>query len=69
MALEFMQTYNITPAIISEHLTSLNQGTEKTNPMASIPTAIKTKLTKAFNKRHEDARLKQGSKANMKGKA
>lgn len=34
--------------------------------MQTIPTATKTKLTKLFNKRHEDSKLKQTNKAKSK---
>jgi hypothetical protein len=32
---------------------------DKSNPLANIPTATKSKLTRLFNKRHEDNKLKQ----------
>lgn len=39
---------------------------EKSNPLAAIPGSTKAKLTKLFNKRHEDNKLKQTKAA--KGK-
>lgn len=53
-----METYSITPAIINEHLASLYYSSDKTNPLTDVPSTIKGKLTRLFNKRHEDAKLK-----------
>lgn len=47
-----METYNITPAIINEHLASLYFSSDKTNPLTDVPANIKGKLTRLFNKRH-----------------
>ena len=39
---------------------------DKSNPLAVVPTATKSKLTRLFNKRHEESKLKQTKAA--KGK-
>lgn len=57
-----MEQYNITPAILNEHLISLTSFGGKDHPLSNVPSQIKTKLTKAFNKRHEEAKLKQKQK-------
>jgi hypothetical protein len=58
-----MEQYNITPAIISDHLSSLYFSPDKPNPLAEVPSAVKGKLTRLFNKRHEDSKLKQATKS------
>jgi hypothetical protein len=62
-----MENYNITPAIISDHLSSLNFTNDKSNILSSISPAIKSKLTRSYNKRHEDTKLEQqNNKAKVK---
>ena len=56
-AVELMEGYRLTPLILNEHLSSLTALSSKTSPLAAIPPAIKAKLTRLFNKRHEDAKL------------
>jgi hypothetical protein len=58
-AVMLMEEYRLTPAILNEHLITLVTLGQKTTPLATVPPATKAKLTKLFNKRHEDARLKQ----------
>lgn len=57
-----MEQYRISPSIISEHLSSL-YCPNSTNPLSDVPSAVKAKLTRLFNKRHEEERL-----AKIKGK-
>ncbi len=57
--MEFMELYNLSPASINEHLPSIVMTPDKTNPFGLIPSQTKAKLTRLFNKRHEDAKLKQ----------
>jgi hypothetical protein len=68
-AVQLMEQYNITPAMIADHLATLHftTSTDKYNPLNDIPSAVKGKLTKLFNKRHEDSKMKQAVKG--KGKA
>lgn len=44
---------------MNEHLATLTMTENKENPLSSIPSQTKAKLTRLFNKRHEDAKLKQ----------
>ena len=62
-----MEQYNITPAIITDHLNSLyyTTGNDK-NPLTEVPSAMKAKLTRLYNKRHEDSKMKQVVKAKNK---
>jgi hypothetical protein len=48
--------------ILNEHLVSLQFSTNKNNPLSEIASQTKAKLTRLFNKRHEDSKLK-GKKA------
>ena len=59
-----MEDYNITPATLNQHLVSMmyTGGDKNTNPMADISSGIKGKLTRTFNKRHEDAKLRAQAK-------
>lgn len=63
-----MEHYNITPAMIGDHLTSLNftTSTDKSHPLADIPSTVKGKLTRLFNKRHEDSKMKATNKVKAK---
>ena len=54
----FMDHYNISPAILADHITSL-QSAGRENLLKDVPTQTKTKLTKTYNKHHEMARLKK----------
>lgn len=58
-AVMLIEKYNITPAMIIEHLASLyyTASTDK-NPWVEIPSAVKGKLTRLYNKRHEDSKIK-----------
>ena len=59
MAISFMENYNINPAILAEHLTNMPYKMGKdSNPFEGIPTKVKASLTRTFNKRHEDSKLK-----------
>lgn len=50
--------------MINEHLTSLyfSTSTDK-NPWAEVPSTVKGKLTRLYNKRHEDSKLKATTKS------
>ena len=62
-----MEEYRITPAMINDHLASLYYTQkDKQSPLADIPSNVKAKLTRLFNKRHEDAKLKQNAKTKVK---
>jgi hypothetical protein len=54
-----MEYYSISPAILNDHLATLVTASDKSNPLGAIPTAVKSKLTRLFNKLHEDSKLKQ----------
>ena len=56
---EGMETYRLTPALLNEHLPVLNTLENRTALLSSIPAATKAKLTRLFNKRHEEAKLKK----------
>jgi hypothetical protein len=66
-AVIFMEQYRISPPMITDHLTSLYFSADKSQPLAEIPSSVKAKLTRLFNKRHEEARLVKQSGKN-KGK-
>ena len=51
-AVIFMESYNITPGFLSEHLVSLASLNDKDSPLAAIPSGVKASLTRLFNKRH-----------------
>ena len=53
-----MDFYNLTPVYISENLQNL-QFRERQDLMKNIPTSIKTKLTKTYNKYHETTKFKK----------
>lgn len=57
-----MEGYRITPMVVNEHLASLfyvdKSNNNSVNPLSEIPSTIKGKLTRMFNKRHGDAKLK-----------
>lgn len=48
-----MEDYNIRPEMIKEHLQDLIYNPEKVVFFDVIPPQIKSKLTRAYNKRHE----------------
>jgi hypothetical protein len=50
--------------MITEHLTSLyyTTSTDK-NPWTEVPSAVKGKLTRIYNKRHEDSKIKAATKS------
>jgi hypothetical protein len=54
--------------MINEHLASLyyNDKVNPSNPLSDIPSNVKGKLTRLFNKRHEDAKMKQSTKPKSK---
>ena len=60
---DFMEQYRITPTILTENLTILTSLSAKQCPLPNVPPNLKAKLTRSFNKRHEDAKLK-GKKVN-----
>jgi hypothetical protein len=62
-----MEIYNINPTILNEHLISLQFNPSKSNLLAGVETATKSKLTRLYNKRHEEAKLKaaKGPKAKV----
>ena len=60
-----MEQYRIGPAMVGEHLISLYYTPFSPNPLADVPAAAKGKLTRLYNKRHEEAKL---AKAKAKGK-
>ena len=64
-----METYSITPTILSEHLASMPYSVDKTNPLAAVSSQTKAKLTRLFNKRHEDAKLSKQQSKGVKGKS
>lgn len=58
-----MEGYRISPMVVNEHLASLfyidkSPNNPVVNPLADIPSTVKGKLTRMFNKRHGDAKLK-----------
>lgn len=53
-----MEFYNLTPTHISEHLQSLQFG-ERQDLLKNIPAPLKTKLTKTYNKHHENTKFKK----------
>ena len=57
-AVDIMELYRLNPTILSEHLVSLGSLDSKNSPLLSIPGPTKAKLTRTFNKRHEEAKLK-----------
>jgi hypothetical protein len=61
-----MEQYNITPAMIGDHLSSLYYSPGEKNPLGDVPSSVKGKLTRLYNKRHEDSKMKQITKG--KGK-
>ena len=52
-----MELYRISPELITENLVPMTSF-KIDSPFASISGSVKAKLTRAFNKRHEDAKLK-----------
>jgi hypothetical protein len=54
-----MELYHFSPLILNEHLASLQFDLDKVNPLSGISSQVKAKLTRLFNKRHEDAKLKK----------
>ena len=52
--LNIMENYCITPEILKEHLVVLNMNKTIEERLKNIPTAVKTALTKAYNKRFKD---------------
>lgn len=58
-AIQMMDYYNLTPAVINEHLATLANAPDKTNPLTSLASNVKSKLTRLFNKFHEETKLKQ----------
>ena len=62
-----MEEYNIDPKFFNEDLATLQFNPKKENLLSEIPTAVKGKLTKEYNKRHQDSMAKKKGKG--KGKA
>ena len=61
-----MEQYRIPPAMVGEHLLALYYTPLSSNPLADVPAATKGKLTRLYNKRHEEAKLAK-AKAKSKG--
>lgn len=59
-----MEQYHFGPEVLYEHLVGLQFG--KDNPLASVNFAMKSKLTRLFNRRHEDAKLMKTKAAKLK---
>lgn len=55
-----MDFYHISPEIFNENIAVLQLGSKK-DQLKNIPAPVKTKLTKAYNARHE--KLTKGKKA------
>lgn len=53
-----MDYYHISPTVISEHLQSLQLG-DRQNLMKDISASTKAKLTKAYNRYHENTKFKK----------
>lgn len=51
--------YGITPAVLNEHLMSLQFGKDRQNILKDIETIKKSKLTRIFNKKHETLKMKK----------
>lgn len=54
----FMDYYHISPTIITEHLQSLQLG-DRQSLMKDISASTKAKLTRAYNKYHENTKFKK----------
>ena len=52
-----MEMYRITPNLLTENLVPMTSF-KTDSPFTSVSTSVKAKLTRAYNKRHEDAKLK-----------
>ena len=61
-----MEQYHFSPLVLNEHLAALQFNLDKINPLSEISAQIKTKLTRLFNKRHDDAKLKKEKAAKVK---
>lgn len=57
-----METYGLTPTTMNEVLLQIQYNPQKNVLFPDVTTSTKTKLTKAFNRRHEEARMKGKTK-------
>jgi hypothetical protein len=57
-----METYNLSPATMNEVLLEVQYNPQKNALLPDVTSSTKSKLTKAFNRRHEEARMKGKAK-------
>lgn len=53
-----METYGLSPVTMNEVLLEVQYNPQKNILLPDVTASTKTKLTKAYNKRHEEARMK-----------
>ena len=66
-ALDLMEQYRLTPLALQEHLTSIQTTGDKSSALSDVPPAVKAKLTRLYNRRHEDVKLKAQKGGKAKG--
>jgi hypothetical protein len=57
-----MENYNLSPAIMNEILLEVQYNPQKNTLLPDVTGSTKGKLTKAFNRRHEEAKIKAKQK-------
>lgn len=67
--LDFMEIYNLNPTLLNENLAGVQFNPNKEGVLTDIPTNIKAKLTRTYNKRHEATKIKGGAKGKDKVQA